>query len=155
MSHLSTSAPAATGFCVPPLPNARAQKASVSGGGRTTQDEWQRLFERFDTDLNGVCVRLFDEALTQAWAADQAFAQGHTPGPLHGVPITMKEANDVIGTAPTWGFGERADHVATEDAEAVRRLREAGAVLLGKTNVPVSCADWQSVNPLYGRTCNP
>ena len=111
--------------------------------------------ERFDDHLNAHCVTLFDEARNQARAADQALERGASLGPLHGVPITVKEANDVAGTATTWGLIERAAHLATEDSEVVRRLREAGAVLLGKTNVPVGCSDWQSANPLYGRTRNP
>ena len=98
--------------------------------------------ERFDDDLNALCVTLFDEARNQARAADQALDRGASLGPLHGVPITVKEANDVAGTATTWGLTERADHRTNEDAEVVRRLREAGAVLLGKTNVPVGCSDW-------------
>ena len=111
--------------------------------------------ERFDGALNAVCVRLFDQAIEQADAADDARARGVDLGPLHGVPMTVKEAYDVVGTASTWGLSERANHVAVNDAEVIRRLRAAGAVLLGKTNVPPNLMDWQSDNPVYGRTHNP
>ena len=111
--------------------------------------------EQFDGDLNAVCVKLFDQARETARAADAARVAGQSWGPLHGVPVTVKEAYDVAGTPTTWGLSERRDHVATEDADGVRRLREAGAVILGKTNVPPNLMDWQTDNPVYGRTNNP
>ncbi len=111
--------------------------------------------ERLDGALNAVCVPMFDEARSAATAADQARARGETLGPLHGVPVTVKEAHDVAGTATTWGLAHRHNHVAEHDSEVVRRLRAAGAVLLGKTNVPPELRDWQSENPIYGRTNNP
>lgn len=72
-----------------------------------------------------------------------------------GVPVAVKESFDVAGLPTSWGFPEHADHVATTDVLAVRRPRAAGAVILGKTNVPVGLADLQSNNPNYGRTRNP
>ena len=114
----------------------------------------QRI-ERFDETLNAVCVRQFEEARVRARAADEAHDRGEAWGSLHGVPVTVKEGYDVAGTPTTWGLPERGNHVAEADSEVVRRLRAAGAVILGKTNVPPHLMDWQSNNPLYGRTNNP
>src|SRR3546814_1861240 len=74
--------------------------------------------------------------------------------PFFGVPITVKESFDIAGLPTSWGFAEHADHVAKADAVAVQRLKAAGAVILGKTNIPVGLADLQSNNPNYGRTRN-
>jgi amidase len=69
--------------------------------------------------------------------------------------MTVKESFDLASHPTTWGHKDRAKHKAAEDALAVRRLEAAGAVVFGKTNVPVSLADWQSFNPVYGTTVNP
>jgi amidase len=87
--------------------------------------------------------------------ADAAIARGETWGPLHGIPMTVKESYKVEGTPTTHGRPEWKDEVATEDAVAVRRLREAGAIIFGKTNVPLALADFQSYNDIYGTTNNP
>ncbi|MCP5151700.1 MAG: amidase [Ectothiorhodospiraceae bacterium] len=132
--------------------------AAIRAGETTAADALEGCIdriERLDGAFNAVCVRMFDEARGAARAADAARARGERLGPLHGVPVTVKEAYDVAGTATTWGLVERRDHVAVADSEVVRRLRAAGAVILGKTNVPPNVMDWQSDNPLYGRTCNP
>jgi amidase len=71
------------------------------------------------------------------------------------VPVTVKESFNIAGLKTTWGFEHARDFVADEDAHAVKKLKAAGAVVLGKTNVPVALADVQSVNPIYGRTNNP
>jgi amidase len=110
--------------------------------------------EAGDGPINAVVVRDFDRARDQARAADQRLADGD-PAPLLGLPMTVKESFDVAGLPTTWGFAEHAGHIAHSDAVAVQRLKAAGAVILGKTNVPTSLADWQSVNPVYGRTNNP
>ncbi|MBM4265002.1 MAG: amidase [Deltaproteobacteria bacterium] len=110
--------------------------------------------ERLDGVLNAVVVRDFERAREAAKAADAARACGDD-GALLGVPITVKESFDLVGHPTTWGYEPFREHRATEDAVAVKRLKAAGAVLLGKTNVPVGLADWQSFNPLYGRTVNP
>ena len=101
---------------------------------------------------------LVDEAgvLKAARAADRARArkkQGLPP--LHGVPITIKEAFDVAGLKTTSSHPPLADNVAREDASVVARLRAAGAVILGKTNVPELCADFQTDSPIFGTTVNP
>jgi amidase len=110
--------------------------------------------ERLDGAINAVVVRDFARALDQAKAADSRRASGEV-GPLNGVPVTFKESFNIAGLKTTWGFEHARDFVAQEDAHAVKRLKSAGAVVLGKTNVPVALADLQSVNPIYGRTNNP
>ncbi|GAA2540424.1 amidase [Winogradskya consettensis] len=110
--------------------------------------------ERLDGDINAVCVRDFDRALVAAEEADAARAGGQG-GPVLGVPMTIKDSIDVAGLATTWGFPRFKDHVAAADAVAVARLRAAGAVILGKTNVPLALGDFQSYNAIYGVTSNP
>lgn len=105
--------------------------------------------------LNAVIARRFEEALKEADAADAARRAGHASGPLAGVPITVKDSFDVAGLPSTFGHPERAGHRARRHAVAVERLVEAGAIVLGKTNVPKDLADWQSFNAVYGATANP
>src|SRR5262249_26926150 len=87
--------------------------------------------------------------------ADRALAKGDVWGPLHGVPMTLKESYDVVGLPTTWGMPEHKNNIATRNALAVDRLLGAGVVLFGKTNVPLLLADWQSYNDIYGTTNNP
>jgi amidase len=110
--------------------------------------------EARDGPINAVVVRDFDRARQAARAADAALARGERR-PLLGLPMTVKESNNVEGLASTWGSPAFNGWVAPKDAVAVERLKDAGAVILGKTNVPPFLADWQSTNPVYGRTCNP
>jgi amidase len=110
--------------------------------------------EARDGPINAVVVRDFERAREQARAADAALARGD-PGPLLGVPITVKEAFDVAGLPTTWGVEQFAAFRATTDAVAVQRLKAAGAVILGKTNVAPMLGDWQSDNKVYGRCNNP
>jgi amidase len=110
--------------------------------------------EARDGPLNAVVVRDFDRARDAAKAVDAAVARGER-GPLMGVPMTVKESHDVAGLPSTWGFEPFKDYVAPSDGVVVARLKAAGAVILGKTNVPVMLSDFQSVNPIYGRTNNP
>ena len=109
--------------------------------------------ERLDLRINAVVVRDFQRARETARALDSG-GDG-SKRPLSGVPMTVKESFDVAGLPTTWGYEEHKDHIAKEDALAVQRLKRAGAVLFGKTNVPVSLMDWQSFNPVYGTTSNP
>ncbi len=110
--------------------------------------------ERLDGPINAVVVRDFERARKAAAEADAALARGESR-PLLGLPMTVKEAHNVAGLPTTWGLTEGKDFVATSDSVGVARLKEAGAVILGKTNVPPHLGDWQSVNPIYGRTNNP
>jgi amidase len=104
--------------------------------------------------VNAVVVRDFDRARSDARAAEKARLAGDDR-PLLGIPTTVKESFDLRGHPTTWGLPEFAGHRADRDAVAVRRLKEAGAVVLGKTNVPTGLGDWQCENPIYGRTINP
>ena len=126
--------------------------AAIRSGATTALAEIEAAIARIearDAALNAVVVRDFDRARDQARAVD---AGPKDDRPLLGVPMTIKESFDVAGLPTTWGIVR--DHVAARDAVAVQRLKAAGAVLLGKTNVPVFLADIQSVNPIYGRTNN-
>jgi amidase len=132
---------------------ARALKAKKVSALELAQDAIGRI-ERHDGEINAVCVRDFERALETARAADAALAKGE-PRPLSGIPMTVKESFNVAGLPTTWGFVQQKDFVAREDALIVARAKSAGAVVLGKTNVPVGLADWQSYNEIYGTTNNP
>jgi amidase len=110
--------------------------------------------EAHDGAINAVVVRDFDRARAAAAAADAALARGDRR-PLLGVPMTVKEAINVAGLPTTWGIPGTERIPVTEDAVVVQRLKAAGAVVLGKTNVPTRLADWQTANPIYGVTRNP
>jgi amidase len=112
--------------------------------------------DALDPALNAVVALRAEAALEEAARADEALARGDDPGPLHGVPITVKDAFDVVGLPTTWGNPAFAGHVAAADATVVRRLRRAGAVVVGKTNVAFMLGDFgQTANPLHGVTANP
>ena len=104
--------------------------------------------------INAVVVRDFDRAREQARAADIAIGKGER-GALLGVPMTVKESFNIAGLPTTWGFEFAKRIPVTQDAVAVSRLKAAGAVILGKTNIALALGEWQSVNPVYGRTLNP
>jgi amidase len=111
--------------------------------------------DRFNPQLNAIVVRDPEAARRRARQADAALRKGKVWGPLHGVPMTVKESYDVAGMPTTWGLSELKDNVPARHALAVDRLLGAGVVLFGKTNVPSWLADWQSFNPVYGTTNNP
>ena len=108
--------------------------------------------ERLDPRINAVVVRDFDRARDRARALE---AGGDRSAPLFGVPMTVKESFDIAGLSSTRGHVEALAHRAGTSSLAIRRLEAAGAVVFGKTNVPVDLADWQSYNPVYGATSNP
>jgi amidase len=110
--------------------------------------------EQHDATINAVCVRDFDRARAAAKEADAARARGEVR-PLLGVPMTVKESYNLAGTPTTWGFPQFKNFVPEADAVAVARVKAAGAVVLGKTNVPVGLGDMQSYNDIYGTTRNP
>ncbi len=111
--------------------------------------------DRFNGELNAIVVDIREQALEDARAADAKVASGKELPPLHGVPMTVKESYNVAGTPTTWGNPGWKDNVASEDAESVKRLKDAGVVVFGKTNVPLMLADFQSYNEVYGTTLNP
>jgi len=111
--------------------------------------------EAVNPQLNAVVQLTADTALTQARQADVALARGEIKGPLHGVPITIKDSFDTEGVISTAGTKGRASYVPQQDATAVARMRAAGAILLGKTNLPELSLAYESNNLIYGRTNNP
>ena len=117
------------------------------------QDAIGRI-ERHDAKINAICVRDFDRGLEAAGAADAARARGETR-PLLGIPVTIKESYNIAGLPTTWGNPVHKDFVPTEDALSISRVKAAGSVILGKTNVPLALSDWQSYNDIYGTTNNP
>ena len=110
---------------------------------------------RLNGDLNAVVVMDAARARGRADALDRERAAGRPVGPLHGLPMTVKESFDVAGLPTSWGDPARADNTAAESSEVVRRLEAADAVILGKTNVAQGLADWETRNPLFGVTRNP
>ncbi|MGV9330465.1 amidase [Nocardia sp. NPDC003726] len=110
--------------------------------------------EREDKSINAICVRTFDRARAAAHRADQARARGEDR-PLLGIPVTVKECYNITGLPTTWGMPEHRNYLPAEDALQVSRLEAAGAVVLGKTNVPLGLQDIQSFNEIYGTTNNP
>ncbi len=111
--------------------------------------------EEVNPRLNAVVQLASEQALADALEADRALARGELRGPLHGVPFTLKDAIETQGIVSTGGTEGRASYVPSADATVVRRLRAAGAILLGKTNCPEFGWAWESDNLLYGRTNNP
>lgn len=135
---------------------ALATAAAVRSGETTARAVAEAAIARIETRdgaLNAVVVRDFDRARAAAAQVDARVAAGETL-PLAGVAMTVKESYDVAGLPTTFGFEEHRAFTPTADAVAVRRLKQAGAVIVGKTNVPPALADLQSNNPVYGRTRN-
>ena len=111
--------------------------------------------ERYDETINAVVVRDFDRALSAAARADEALMRGELFGPLHGLPMTVKEAYNVAGLPTTWGDPQFRDNIAASDSAVVASYKASGAHILGKTNVPILFRDAQSYNDIYGTTNNP
>jgi len=110
--------------------------------------------EALDQRINAIVVRDFERARAAAKLADAALARGERR-PLLGIPVTVKESFNVAGLPTTWGFPQFRDFVPAEDALAVSRLKQAGAVVIGKTNLPLGLREFQSYNDIYGTTHNP
>lgn len=111
--------------------------------------------DQLDGPINAIVRRDLDRARAAADAADAATLAGQNLGPLHGVPMTIKDSFQTQGCITTSGAPELADYVPTEDAAPVARLRDAGAVIWAKTNLPIWAGDIQSYNDVYGTTVNP
>ncbi|MCB0184024.1 MAG: amidase, partial [Caldilineaceae bacterium] len=105
--------------------------------------------------LNAVVQLAEERALAEAKAADQTLAHGEAHGPLHGVPMTIKDSTDTAGIITTGGTLGRKGYVPAQDATVVKRLRRAGAIILGKTNTPELTLSFETDNQVYGRTNNP
>src|SRR5258708_3138571 len=110
---------------------------------------------RLNPKINAVIVLDDKRARERARKADRAAAKRDWWGPLHGVPMTVKESFDVEGLPTTWGRADMKGNIAARHALSVHRLMGAGAIIFGKTNVPVMLSDCQPFNPVYGTTGNP
>jgi amidase len=113
-----------------------------------------KRIETVDQRLNAVVVRDFERARAAAVQADELL-KVRDARPLLGVPVTVKESFNVVGLPTTWGFPQAKGFVPAQDAAAVQRLKAAGAIVIGKTNIPTGISDWQSFNAVYGTTNNP
>jgi amidase len=111
--------------------------------------------DRWNGDLNAVVATDVDRARDRARRADEARARGETWGPLHGLPVSIKDSYETEGLVTTSGAPELADHVPTDDADAVASLKQAGAIVFAKTNLPLYAGDIQTFNDVYGLTRNP
>lgn len=137
-------------------PGAIALAAQIRSGALSPLEAVDAAIARIedrDMQIDAVVVCDFERARETAAALD-----GQTPGedrPLFGVPMTIKESFDIAGLPTTWGHEQFAGNIAKRDARIVQKLKAAGVIFIGKTNVPPDLADWQSRNPVYGRTRNP
>jgi len=118
-------------------------------------DLYLKRVETHNPKLNAIIATDIEGARERAKAADGAVAAGGKLGPLHGVPMTIKESFDVEGLPTTWGDPTFRNSVAERNAVLAQRMVDAGVTLFGKTNVPLNLADWQSYNEVYGSTNNP
>jgi amidase len=145
---------AATGWLATASEVARA----IRNGDVSARDVVERQLDRiaeFNLALNAVVTLDADGARRRAREADEALADGVVWGPLHGVPITIKDSFDTAGLRTVSGYRPFARRIPAQDATPVARLREAGAIILGKTNLPTLARGIQTDNPVFGRTNNP
>ena len=131
----------------------RIRRREISS--REAVDYFLARVEALDKPINSVVTIDAARARTEADAADAALARGELHGPLHGVPMTIKDSFQTVGMRTTSGAPELANFIPTEDAWPVARLREAGAIIFGKTNLPIYAGDLQSYNKVFGTTNNP
>src|SRR5580693_7940088 len=136
------------------LDGAAAIKAKRISSAELTELSFRRI-DTYNPKINAVILQFREEALARAREADQALAKKQWWGPFHGVPVTVKESYGMAGVPTTAGLTQYKDFRPTRNAVAVDRILRAGAIVIGKTNVPVSLADLQSYNPIYGTSNNP
>ena len=133
--------------------------AGMISGRQVSSEEVVRAhldrIEAVNPKLNAIVLVLADSALARARALDRELSRGVVVGPLHGVPVTIKDAIATAGVVTTGGTLGRADYVPTRDATVVARLKQAGAIVIGKTNLPELSQAGESDNLVYGRTNNP
>ena len=118
-------------------------------------DLYLERIQRYNDDINAVVAMDVKAARARAKQADKALARGEDWGPLHGLPMTVKDVFEVAGMPATAGMPELKDYIPQQNAIAVQRLIDAGAIIFGKTNVPYRASDFQSFNKIYGTTNNP
>lgn len=112
--------------------------------------------ELFNHSINAITDILdYDEIINEAKEKDLLLSDGIVKGPLHGLPITVKDTYNVEGLVSSNGNPKLKENIATYDAELVKRLKDAGAIVIGKTNLALYALDWQSTNPWFGQTNNP
>jgi amidase len=147
---------------MPSLPlhfRSATELARLLRAGKTTAsallEDCLSQYERHNGALNAVVVTDLTRARKAAAAADRRLRKAAPLGPFDGVPMTAKESFDMVGLPSTWGDPRFRDNIASSDAVAIQRLEAAGAIIYGKTNVPLMLADWQSYNAIYGTTNNP
>jgi amidase len=132
--------------------------AALADGSLSSRELLDAHLERIDRDngpINAVVALDVDRARASAEQADAERVAGRSRGPLHGLPMTIKDAFETEGLVTTSGAPELAGHVPTADADAVARLKAAGAIVFAKTNLPLYAGDMQTYNEVYGRTNNP
>src|SRR4051812_35648878 len=132
--------------------------AAIKGQEVSSRELLATYLERIDRlnrPVNAVVTLALERAEAEAAAADEATARGARLGPLHGLPITIKDAIETEGIRSTGGAVELRDYVPSADAPAVTRLKRAGAVVFGKTNLPRWSGDMQAYNEMFGTTNNP
>jgi amidase len=137
---------------------ATEQLAALAAGELSSAELVELYLARITTHnplLNAIITVDADSARRTAKEADAARSRGGHLGPLHGLPITVKDSYETAGMRTVCGRPDLTDHVPTQDAEAVARLRRSGAIIVGKTNMPTGNADVQASNPVFGRTNNP
>ncbi len=133
-------------------------RAAIRNGDTTAREALESCFERtfrLNEDINAIIHQEPDRARHAADECDRLQRAGRSRGPLHGVPVTVKECFDWEGSPTHWGDPDREGNVAGTSSAVVDRLEEAGAVVFGKTNIPAYLADWETWNPLCGGTRNP
>lgn len=122
-------------------------------GARELLDLYLDRIETHNPAVNAIIWQDAERARAEADSSDARRARGESVGPLDGLPVTVKESFDLTGSPTTWGAPDFADNIASKDSAVVAKYRAAGAVVFGKTNVPLMLSDWQSYNDIYG-TCN-
>lgn len=122
---------------------------------RQLLDYYIKRIERLNPQLNAVVATDFSAARARADAADKARGDGESWGPLHGLPMTIKDTYEVVGMPCVAGAPSLKNHLPKKNAVAVQKLEDAGAIIFGKTNVPLFASDIQSYNKVYGTTHNP
>jgi amidase len=128
---------------------------SRQASGREVVEAHLRRIEEVNPAVNAVTVVLREQALEAAEAADRAVASGRDLPPLHGMPFTVKENFDVVGSATTVGLKALAGAYPPVDAPVVVRMRAAGAIPIARTNCPAVTVRWHTDNELWGATINP
>mmetsp|Transcript_11203 Transcript_11203/g.29190 ORF Transcript_11203/g.29190 Transcript_11203/m.29190 type:complete len:482 (+) Transcript_11203:18-1463(+) len=143
----------------PSAPSACDLVRELAQGRVSSIDLVEQFIKRIATldasKVNAVVVHDFDRARMRAHRIDEARKAGLDVGPLQGLPITVKEEMAVDGLPLTKGVLAHRTSISSESCDAVSRLLDAGAIIIGKTNVPAHCLDWQAYNPVYGETLNP